>query len=322
MKQTTNDSRLAGSATTPFVFLPAITPARIIAADLHFPEFSGWRQFPFQITQILLLIGLKSQNKVPAVFMADSCDFVDSSLIRDPQNQWILLAPKLCHVQPYPLLELPIFGEAAIVLHIALRPEATLCTAAYSHIRSRNFISGKRSMLWLYWWNEIQYLRSGCSRTRTFLWFVVCVAGLTVRSDRMGVTSLVRALGLKAGFYDNLLGTFHSTAIHLDRMTVLWTQLVLKLFSSAVYSFRSMVGWYWSVMASRYPKKEKRCRQSNCCIRNPSPTPRPPISWGIPFRPFRSCPRPLIVSSPYPLPRGFMRVLSYRTVTGVRYWTR
>lgn len=86
-------------------------------------------------------------------------------------------------------------------------------------------------MLWVYWWKQIQYLRSGCSRTRSFLWFVVCVAGLTIRSDQMGVTSLIRALGLKAGFYNNLLATFHSSAIHLDRMNVIWTQLVLKLFS-------------------------------------------------------------------------------------------
>lgn len=92
-------------------------------------------------------------------------------------------------------------------------------------------------MLWLYWWEAIEPLRSGCSRTRTFLWFVVCVAGLTIRSDRMGVTSLVRALGLKAAFYDRLLDTFHSTGIDLDRMNALWAQLVLKLFRGLLLQF-------------------------------------------------------------------------------------
>jgi hypothetical protein len=56
------------------------------------------------------------------------------------------------------------------------------------------------------------------------------VAGLTIRADVLGVTSIVRALGLHARFYDNLLDNFHSTGIKLDSMTALWAQAVLKLF--------------------------------------------------------------------------------------------
>lgn len=88
--------------------------------------------------------------------------------------------------------------------------------------------------LWLYWWEVIVLLRPACSRTRTFLWFTVCVAGLTVRSERMGVTSFVRALGLQERCYDQLLDNFHSTAIKLDQMTVLWSRIVLRLFPSLV----------------------------------------------------------------------------------------
>ncbi len=89
-------------------------------------------------------------------------------------------------------------------------------------------------MLWIYWWDAIIYLRPACARTRTFMWFAVCVAGLTVRTERMGVTSIVRALGLQGRFYDNLLDNFHSTGIKLDSMTVLWSQLVLRLFPGLV----------------------------------------------------------------------------------------
>ncbi len=59
--------------------------------------------------------------------------------------------------------------------------------------------------LWIYWWNAIWLLRPACSRARTFMWFVVCVAGLTVRTELMGVTSVIRALGLHQRFYNNLL---------------------------------------------------------------------------------------------------------------------
>jgi hypothetical protein len=82
--------------------------------------------------------------------------------------------------------------------------------------------------LWRPWWEAIWLLRSGCTRLRTFLWFVVVVAGLTIRADVLGVTSIVRALGLHARFYDNLLDNFHSTGIKLDSMTALWAQAVLS----------------------------------------------------------------------------------------------
>ena len=84
--------------------------------------------------------------------------------------------------------------------------------------------------LWIYWWDAIWLLRPGCTRLRTFLWFVTCVAGLTVRTDLLGVTSIVRALGLHGRFYGNLLDNFHSTGISLDKMSALWARVVLRLF--------------------------------------------------------------------------------------------
>ena len=84
--------------------------------------------------------------------------------------------------------------------------------------------------LWMHWWNSIQLLRPACSRTRTFMWFVTAVAGLTVRTEMLGVTSIVRALKLHPRFYERLLNQFHSTAIEPDTLTALWTQVVLRLF--------------------------------------------------------------------------------------------
>ena len=84
-------------------------------------------------------------------------------------------------------------------------------------------------MLWNHWWTLVCELRSACARTRTFLWMATCLAGMTVRGDLMGVTSIVRALGLLPACYDRLLDFFHSPALDLDKLTRLWRSLVFRV---------------------------------------------------------------------------------------------
>ena len=84
--------------------------------------------------------------------------------------------------------------------------------------------------LWMHWWNAIRQLRPAFSRLQTFFWFATAVAGFTVRTELLGVTSFVRALNLNARYYNPLVDYFHSSAVKLDRLTALWTQLVLRLF--------------------------------------------------------------------------------------------
>ena len=83
-------------------------------------------------------------------------------------------------------------------------------------------------MIWTQWWELVCALRPACARTRTFLWMTVCLAGMTTRKDLMGVTSIVRALGIKPFCYDRLLDFFHSSALDLDKLTRLWCSLVFK----------------------------------------------------------------------------------------------
>src|SRR5271154_1896058 len=45
--------------------------------------------------------------------------------------------------------------------------------------------------LWGIWWNAILLLRPAFSRLRTFMWFATAVAGLTVRLELLGVTSMM-----------------------------------------------------------------------------------------------------------------------------------
>jgi hypothetical protein len=63
------------------------------------------------------------------------------------------------------------------------------------------------------------------------MWMTLALAGLSIRSDLAGVTSLVRALGLITPAYKALLHMFHSQSLSIDKVTDLWCQLVLKLFT-------------------------------------------------------------------------------------------
>ena len=71
--------------------------------------------------------------------------------------------------------------------------------------------------LWLNWFSVVSLLRPACARTRTFLWLTLCLAGMSIRPDTLGVTSIVRAFGLRADSYDKLLDFFHSPAVNIFR---------------------------------------------------------------------------------------------------------
>ena len=73
----------------------------------------------------------------------------------------------------------------------------------------------------------MELLRPAFSRLGTFLWFATIVAGMTVRPDMLGVTSIVRALNLRGALYHRLLAHFHSTGVKLDRLAALWTHCLL-----------------------------------------------------------------------------------------------
>src|SRR5271169_700204 len=89
-------------------------------------------------------------------------------------------------------------------------------------------------LLWRAFWRALGPLRPACSRTSTFLWLVVVLAGLCLRPDLAGVTSLVRGLGLSDASYYCLLHFFHSSALDLNRLTQSWRQTLLHLFRRSV----------------------------------------------------------------------------------------
>lgn len=88
--------------------------------------------------------------------------------------------------------------------------------------------------LWIPWCKMVRQLRPPFARQTTFLWFALCLAGLTIRPDLRGVTSIIRALGLKEVFYDRLLDFFHSKAVLVDPLAVLWGRLILTVLPASL----------------------------------------------------------------------------------------
>lgn len=89
-------------------------------------------------------------------------------------------------------------------------------------------------LLWLCWRDVVAKLRSAFARKRTFLWFALCLVGMSIRPDLRGVTSIVRALGLKDYFYYRLLDFFHSEAVHVDTLAALWCRIILAVLPVAL----------------------------------------------------------------------------------------
>lgn len=83
--------------------------------------------------------------------------------------------------------------------------------------------------LWITWWNIVFSLRPAFSRYRSFLWFAAALAAFSVRGDLNGVTSFVRALGLRKEFYDRFLDFFHSPSVNMPKLTAAWTSIVLRV---------------------------------------------------------------------------------------------
>ena len=83
--------------------------------------------------------------------------------------------------------------------------------------------------LWSAWWGALAPLRPACARSATFLWLAAVLAALCIRPDLAGVTSLLRALGLRRCCYYSLLHFFHSNALNLDTLTRLWCEGLWRL---------------------------------------------------------------------------------------------
>jgi len=90
-------------------------------------------------------------------------------------------------------------------------------------------------ILWFNWFTVVKEFKSVFSRNKTFVWFVVILAGISIRRDLFGVTSIVRALGLKGKCYERILHFFHSTAVNPDDLAKKWFKIVIKFVANLVF---------------------------------------------------------------------------------------
>ena len=98
-------------------------------------------------------------------------------------------------------------------------------------------------ILWTEWTKAFSTLRDAFSRQATFLWAIIACAGMTIRDDRAGVTSMVRVLGMSDRGYHGLLRMFNSSAVDLEKLLSLWVELCLKIFKPAcIDGFMVLIG--------------------------------------------------------------------------------
>lgn len=81
--------------------------------------------------------------------------------------------------------------------------------------------------------------RSCFSREATFCWFVVIVMGLMLRSDHLGLTSIIRDLSLSTRSYETLIHFLRSSAWSLESLRRTWFQVVRRV--APLYSLNGAV---------------------------------------------------------------------------------
>lgn len=95
------------------------------------------------------------------------------------------------------------------------------------------------------------------SRKAAFRWFVIVIIGLMVRSDHLGVTSIVRALGIAPHYYESLLHFFRAASWELTKIRRKWVGVVAK--SGLAYRVNG-----FPVMVGDGTKESKEARKMPC----------------------------------------------------------
>ena len=80
--------------------------------------------------------------------------------------------------------------------------------------------------MWRWTDETIGQFRKCFSRTQSYEWFVVIVIGLMLRSDHLGVTSIVREFMLTDSAYIAMLHFFRSTSWCVEAIMMAWVDIV------------------------------------------------------------------------------------------------
>ena len=87
-------------------------------------------------------------------------------------------------------------------------------------------------MLWIAWFEIVWKLKPAFSHKRTFYWGIVSLICFSIRSDKEGVTSFVRAHMLSGKYYQRALDFFASNAVDLEKLTQVWVSICMTIFEA------------------------------------------------------------------------------------------
>ena len=82
--------------------------------------------------------------------------------------------------------------------------------------------------MWEFINEKLMKFESCFSRKAAHRWFVIVVIGLMVRSDNLGLTSIIRALGIAPHLYESLIHFFRATSWELANIRKTWINIVAK----------------------------------------------------------------------------------------------
>ena len=119
--------------------------------------------------------------------------------------------------------------------------------------RSTNPLQGRHNPMFKRLEHTLESFRDCFTRKPAFKWFVVIVVGFLLRSDHLGITSVIRDLALDGRNYENLRHFFYSTAWSLDQLRRRWYTVVRD--SGLVYTVNGK-----SVLAGDGVKQAKEAK--------------------------------------------------------------
>ena len=89
-----------------------------------------------------------------------------------------------------------------------------------------NQYSQKANIMWKFIDESLMKFNVCFSRVAAFRWFVTIVVGLMVCTEHMGVTSIIRALGINPIFYPSMLHFFRASSWTLESVQRVWVGIV------------------------------------------------------------------------------------------------
>ena len=81
-------------------------------------------------------------------------------------------------------------------------------------------------------WNRIEEILEGFrkefSHRAAYRWLIVLVIGIMIRTDKLGVTSVVRDLALRPECYESMMRFFRASSWRLSSMQAAWLVIVSR----------------------------------------------------------------------------------------------